>query len=277
MEVIEKFLKDNRIDLSGIDAIVGRGGSCCSVQSGIYAINDQLIKDTREAKGGLYHSSMLGVQLAGEFQKRYGGIMLTGESRSLIKKPGDLLYAGTAVTSGEAEADVIHVGADNFSETILKDAKRYKPAKSMLQHDLNRLLGIVSILIVPTGIGMFLVQYLRVHLTWQQAVLKTVAGMVGMIPEGLVVLTSVALAISIIRLSKTQVLVQDLYSIESLARVDVLCLDKTGTLTQGKMQVQEVVPLNGASLHHIEEVMIASWFFHPRVEFAGVKNKEEER
>ena len=181
--------------------------------------------------------------------------MLTGESKSLIKKPGDLLYAGTAVTSGEAEADVIHVGADNFSETILKDAKRYKPAKSMLQKDLNRLLGIVSILIVPTGIGLFLVQYLRVHLTWQQAVLKTVAGMVGMIPEGLVVLTSVALEISIIRLSKTQVLVQDLYSIESLARVDVLCLDKTGTLTQGKMQVQEVVPLNGASLHHIEEVM----------------------
>ena len=68
MEVIEKFLKDNHIDLTGIDAIVGRGGSCCSVKSGIYAINDQLIKDTREAKGGLYHSSMLGVQLAGEFQ-----------------------------------------------------------------------------------------------------------------------------------------------------------------------------------------------------------------
>ena len=76
MEVIEKFLKDNRIDLTGIDAIVGRGGSCCSVRSGIYAINDLLIKDTREAKGGLYHSSMLGVQLAKEFQKRYGGIML---------------------------------------------------------------------------------------------------------------------------------------------------------------------------------------------------------
>lgn len=181
--------------------------------------------------------------------------MLTGESDRLIKQVGDELYAGTLITSGEAECKVVHTGKDNFSETIMADAKQYKPAKSMLQEDLQKLLKVISIVIVPTGIALFVTQYFALHFAWREAILKTISAMVGMIPEGLVVLTSVALAVSTVRLAQTEVLVQDLYSIESLARVDVLCLDKTGTLTKGTMKVNDVKPLYDADSKHIARIM----------------------
>ncbi len=181
--------------------------------------------------------------------------MLTGESKALIRKQGDLLYAGTIITSGSAECTVLHTGKDNASETIMKDARKYKPARSMLQEELQKILQVITAIIGPVGAALFLTQYFVLHLSWSEAILKTVSALVGMIPEGLVVLTSVALAVSTIRLSRNHVLVQDLYAIESLARVDVLCLDKTGTLTQGTMKVQDVIPLEDADLNHINSIM----------------------
>ena len=181
--------------------------------------------------------------------------ILTGESTNIVKNKGDELLAGTIITSGEATAKIIRVGKENYSETILKDAKKYNTAKSMIREDTTRLLKLISIAIVPLGISLYIVQNRFVGLLWQESIVKTVSALVGMIPEGLVVLTSVALTVSVIRLTRRDVLVQDIYSIESLARVDVVCVDKTGTLTEGKMKVKEVIPLEDASYDQINTIM----------------------
>ena len=181
--------------------------------------------------------------------------MLTGESSVVEKKAGDLLYGGTIITAGEGEAGITAVGEDCFSASILKDAKKYKPAKSQLNEDLNRLLKFISIAIIPVGIILFLMQYRVLNMTRNDAILKTVAAIVGMIPEGLVVLTSIALAVSTVRLLRRKVLVQDLYSIESLARVDTICLDKTGTLTKGSLVVSDAAALLDYEPDYIRDVM----------------------
>lgn len=181
--------------------------------------------------------------------------MLTGESNTVEKKVDADLYGGTIITSGEAQAKIVAVGEDCFSQKILKDAKEYNPAKSQLHDDLEHLLHIISIAIIPVGIILFLVQFTSIGLDWRNAIVKTVAAVVGMIPEGLVVLTSVALAISTIRLLQKKVLVQDLFSIEALARVDTICLDKTGTLTKGTMRVTGMECLHGASEAYVRDVM----------------------
>ena len=169
--------------------------------------------------------------------------MLTGESETVVKQEGLKVFAGTFVTSGSCEVRIQNIGKECVSARIMEEAKKYKRAKSVLQEDLTRMLRIISVAIIPTGIILFATQHYSIGMSWQDADLKTVAAVVGMIPEGLVVLTSIALAVSTVRLSRQSVLVQDLYSIESLARVDCICLDKTGTLTQGSMQVKDMVPL----------------------------------
>ena len=175
--------------------------------------------------------------------------MLTGEPDTVGKKEGAHAYSGTIVTAGTCVAKVYRVGKKCISASIMEEAKKYKKASSKLHEDLEKLLRIISVAIIPTGIILYLVQQNWIGLTWREAAIKTVAAMVGMIPEGLVVLTSVALMVSTIRLSRRQALVQDLFSIESLARVDTICLDKTGTLTAGSMAVSTVIPL----FRHTEE------------------------
>ena len=169
--------------------------------------------------------------------------VLTGESEHVSHYSGDEVSAGTICTSGSASARVVRVGKNCASARIMEEARKYSKVKSELSENLNRLLRIISVAIIPTGLILFATQYWLLGLSWQDAALKSVAAVVGMIPEGLVVLTSIALAVSTMRLSRRQVLVQDLFSIESLARVDVLCLDKTGTLTQGSMKVDSLRPL----------------------------------
>ncbi len=181
--------------------------------------------------------------------------MLTGESDTVIKKAGDPVYAGTIVTAGSAVTKVVKVGKQCAASKIMEDAQKEKHARSVLHDELNRMIRIISIIIIPAGIILFITHYYFIGMTWQDAILKTVAAVVGMIPEGLVVLTSIALAVSTIRLSLNHVLVQDLFSIESLARVDTICLDKTGTLTKGSMEVTDVKPLMGYSLSDIKDIM----------------------
>ena len=181
--------------------------------------------------------------------------MLTGESEHVSHKAGEEISSGTICTSGTAEVQVLRVGKDSASANIMAEAGKYKKAKSELNESLTRLLHIISIAIIPTGIILFATQYFEIGLTWQDADLKTVAAVVGMIPEGLVVLTSIALAVSSMNLAKKQVLVQDLFSIESLARVDTLCLDKTGTLTKGTMKVNDVKPLLDYSTNYAEGLL----------------------
>lgn len=166
--------------------------------------------------------------------------LLTGESDSLNKEEGAQLFSGSFVTSGKALCKVIHVGEDNYMEQITKEAKQFKRHDSVLKKNLNRILKVISIIIIPLGIGLFYKQYYITQVGRKDAVLNTVAALLGMIPEGLVLLTSVAMTLGVLRLARRRTLVQELFCIETLARVDVLCLDKTGTLTEGNICVERV-------------------------------------
>ena len=166
--------------------------------------------------------------------------LLTGESDTVYKKAGDAVYSGTIVLSGDAEVSVTKVGHECQTEKIMEGSKISGFQKSALQKDLQKLIKIVSVLIVPVALILVGMQMGVKGVGYSAIVLNTSAAIIGMIPEGLVVLTSVALAVSTMRLLKLKALVQELYSVEGLARVDVVCLDKTGTLTQGDMQVDHI-------------------------------------
>lgn len=169
--------------------------------------------------------------------------LLTGESDAIQKQPGDPLLSGSFLTEGRLIARLTRVGSDAYAARLTQEAKRIRRPKSALMTDLNRLIHLVSLLLLPIGLLMMAkMLYLR-HLPLQRAVPVTVGAMVGMIPEGLILLTSVALAVGVVRLGRKQTLVQELYGIEGLARADVLCLDKTGTLTTGDMQVEQLLPV----------------------------------
>ena len=166
--------------------------------------------------------------------------LLTGESDNLVKNPGDELFSGSFVTSGEACCQVIHVGKDNYASQITSEAKEFKRHNSELRNSLNAILKVISIIIVPLGAMLFYKQYYIVGDTLKDSVVNMVAAVLGMIPEGLVLLTSVALTLGSMVLATKKTLVQELYCIETLARVDTLCLDKTGTITEGTMKVEDV-------------------------------------
>lgn len=169
--------------------------------------------------------------------------LISGEENSIVKKEGDYLYSGSFIVSGNCTCRVERVGIESYSSKITKEAKYIKKINSEIMRTLNRIVKIMSIIIVPIGIILFLKQY-NMDKNMTDAVINTVAALVGMIPEGLILLTSTVLAVSVIRLSKRKVLVQQLYCIETLARVDTICLDKTGTLTEGIMEVEDVIVLN---------------------------------
>lgn len=175
--------------------------------------------------------------------------LITGESESVTKTKGDNILSGSFVVSGKAIVETIHVGADNYAAKISLEAKYVKKVNSEIMSFINKVIMTVSILIIPIGIFLFMNQ-LETN-TLDDAIVKVVAGLIGMIPEGLVLLTSTVLAISVIRLAQDNVLVQELYCIETLARVDTICLDKTGTLTEGNMEVSQLIPLNGTNMNDI--------------------------
>ena len=175
---------------------------------------------------------------------------ITGESDLVSYKKDDELKSGSFVVVGKVIAKVIHVGNDNYVNTISKDAKYVKPLNSILMNSLNKIIKLVSIFIVPLGLLLFFNQY-NLDKNLESSIVNTVAALLGMIPEGLVLLTSTVLAVSVIRLARLNVLVQELYCIEMLARVDTICLDKTGTITSGKMEVIDVIKLEDYDLNEI--------------------------
>lgn len=168
--------------------------------------------------------------------------LLTGESDNLQKNEGDELFSGSFVTSGEACCQVIHVGKENYASQITSEAKEFKRHNSELRNSLNAILKTISVIIVPMGMLLFYKQYYIAGNGIRDAVVNMVAAVLGMIPEGLVLLTSVALTLGALALTRKNTLVQELYCIETLARVDTLCLDKTGTITAGTMCVEQVQP-----------------------------------
>ena len=175
---------------------------------------------------------------------------ITGEAKTIYKKKGDKLLSGSFIVSGRCLAEVEHVGLDNYVAKISSNTKYSKPVSSEIMRSLNRIVSTISFIIVPVGILLFSSQYSASN-NFNEAITSTVAGIIGMIPEGLVLLTSTVLAVSVIKLSKKKVLVQDLYCIEMLARVDVACLDKTGTITEGKLEVVRDISFNNGDISYI--------------------------
>lgn len=183
---------------------------------------------------------------------------ITGESKTIYKKEGDTLLSGSFIVSGNVIAKVIHVGIDNYTSIISHDAKvMNKEINSQIMKSLNKIVKYISIALIPIGILLLLKQFSLPSNSTSNAVVSVVAALIGMIPEGLILLVSTVLAISVLKLSKYNVLVQDLYSVETLARVDTLCLDKTGTITEGKMHVYDVVLAGSHKMDEIDSAMEA--------------------
>lgn len=169
--------------------------------------------------------------------------LLTGESVAIKKVKGDVLFSGSFIVGGKCYARVDKVGNDTYTAKLASQAKQYQKPKSELMGTLNLLITAIGILIVPLGTLMYLNNYKLLDYNFVATIEQTAGSIIGMIPSGMFLLTSMALAVGVIKLAKKRTLVQDLYSIEMLARADVLCLDKTGTITDGTMKVSNVVQI----------------------------------
>lgn len=194
-----------------------------------YSIGDQVVTDCSVAEGDCEVNESL----------------LTGESDLIYKKAGDTLLSGSFVSGGQCYARAERVGKDNYSSKILNGVQYSKKACSEIMNFLKKLIKGISFAIIPIGILLFVNQYRTFSYEINPAIIGTSSALIGMIPEGLVLLTSTAFALSVIRLSKHNILMQDIYCVETLARVDTFCLDKTGTITQGILNVVGVVPRGG--------------------------------
>lgn len=236
-EIRSKKIIDKLSIMSAPTALILRDGEMYDIP-----VDDVVLDDV------LYLST--GKQIASDSIVVSGGIevnesLLTGESDAINKKVGDILYAGSFVVSGNCQARVERVAKDNYIEKLTNQAKKYKKPKSDLLKTLTAFIRVIAIIIIPLGTLVFLSQYPESKwgndAEYVEAVLTTSGAVVGMIPSGLFLLTSIALAVGVIRLAQNHTLVQELYCIEMLARVDVLCLDKTGTITDGTMAVKTVI------------------------------------
>ncbi|MEE1154371.1 MAG: cation-translocating P-type ATPase [Acutalibacteraceae bacterium] len=184
--------------------------------------------------------------------------LLTGESDAVFKEIGDTLISGSFIVSGKCTVKADKVGEENYASKVFSGAKYVKKIDSKIMKSLNFIIKTMSIVIVPVGLLLFWRQFMATNYTdLQEAVVSTVAALVGMIPEGLILLTSTVLAVGVIRLSKQKVLVQEMYCIETLARVDVLCLDKTGTITEGCMVVESTHTVEGINTSQLDNILNA--------------------
>ena len=187
--------------------------------------------------------------------------LLTGEEDSVEKQPGDRIHSGSVVLAGRGRVELTAVGENCGAAALAREAKHNPQAKkSEMTRSLDRLILFLGLALVPVGIILFRQEYMVLKLPLRESTEGTVAALVGMIPEGLYLLTSVALAVSAQKLSKSRVLVQDMNSIEALARVDVLCVDKTGTITEPDMEVENLLPLGDALLpEQLEDILTAMY------------------
>jgi cation-transporting P-type ATPase E len=172
--------------------------------------------------------------------------LLTGEADPITKAPGDAVMSGSFVVTGIGAYRATKVGPEAYAAKLAEEASKFSLVKSELRNGINRILQFVTYLLVPAGLLTIYTQFFTTHAGWRESVLRTVGALVPMVPEGLVLLTSVAFAVGVIRLGQRQCLVQELPAIEGLARVDVVCADKTGTLTESGMRVAEVSAVSAA-------------------------------
>lgn len=184
--------------------------------------------------------------------------LLTGESDTILKQKGDKLLSGSYVVSGKCHSKVEKVGKDNFAAQITSETKKYKRAESELVNSMKKVTNFTSFVIIPVGIILFVQAYFFRNVDITNSVVSTAAALLGMLPKGLMLLITISLATGVIKLAKKRVLVQDLYSVETLAHIDTLCLDKTGTITEGRMKVDNVKVYNEKCMpHSIQKMMTA--------------------
>jgi cation-transporting ATPase E len=169
--------------------------------------------------------------------------LLTGEADPVVKRPGDAVMSGSFVVAGSGAFTATRVGREAYASQLAEEARRFSLVNSELRNGINRILKFVTYAIIPAGISLIITQFIVNDDDLPEAIRRMVGGLVPMVPEGLVLLTSLAFAVGVVRLGKKQCLVQELPAIEGLARVDTVCLDKTGTLTEASMDVDEVLPL----------------------------------
>ncbi|WP_329339610.1 cation-translocating P-type ATPase [Streptomyces sp. NBC_01352] len=190
--------------------------------------------------------------------------LLTGEADPVVKRPGDQVMSGSFVVAGGGAFKATKVGREAYAVQLAEEASRFTLVHSELRSGISTILKYVTWMMVPTAIGLIISQLVVKDNDLKDSIARTVGGIVPMVPEGLVLLTSVAFAIGVIRLGRKQCLVQELPAIEGLARVDTVCLDKTGTLTEGGMDVTEVRALNGSDASYVEKVLGALGESDPR-------------
>lgn len=248
-EIISKKIIDRLSLLSEVKVSVVRDGTVCEV-----GIEEIVLDDVTELKTG-NQVVCDSVVLTGEVEVNES--FITGESDPVTKIKGDVLLSGSFIVSGVVRARVDHIGSDNYVSTISNGAKYMKKVNSVIMDSFEKLLRIISLFIIPIGIIMYFSQLNATNFNVTESIFATVAALIGMIPEGLVLLTSSVMAVSVIRLSRYKVLVQQLHSIETLARVDVICLDKTGTLTEGNMELQKVIPYDKNTLQSVNDILNA--------------------
>ncbi|MEU6260001.1 cation-translocating P-type ATPase [Streptomyces sp. NPDC047043] len=190
--------------------------------------------------------------------------LLTGEADPVVKKPGDQVMSGSFVVAGGGAFKATKVGREAYAAQLAEEASRFTLVHSELRTGISTILKYVTWMMIPTAIGLVISQLVVKEHGFKDSVARTVGGIVPMVPEGLVLLTSVAFAIGVIRLGRKQCLVQELPAIEGLARIDTVCLDKTGTLTEGGMDVTELRPLQGADESYVRKALGALGESDPR-------------
>ncbi|WP_155971001.1 cation-translocating P-type ATPase [Streptococcus ruminantium] len=184
--------------------------------------------------------------------------MLTGESDLILKNQGTELLSGSYLVSGQVYAQVTHVGADNYANKLMLEAKTHKPIVSRILYNMDKIAKFTGKIIIPFGLALFLEAFFIKLLPLKDSVVTSSTALLGMLPKGIALLTITSLLTAVIKLGMKNILVQEMYSVETLARVDVLCLDKTGTITQGKMTVDKLLPLaNRYSLDTIQHILAA--------------------
>ena len=250
-ELRAKKVLDSLSVISAPRAHVVRNGEVREVQ-----VHELVLGDVVELRAGAQVVAD-GVVITGD-SLEVDESLLTGEADAVVKAEGDRVLSGSAVVAGTGRVQLTEVGADNYAAKLADEARRFTLVNSPLRNDVNRIVTWVGILIVPVGLLLASSQFWRRDQGWQEAIISTVAGLVGMVPEGLVLLTSVAFAVGVVRLAKRRCLVQELPAIEVLARVDVLCADKTGTITEGSLAVADVKVIDdGAERSDVDDALSA--------------------
>ena len=267
LEIRAKLKLDKLSILSSPTAKVMRAGKRTDIPVEQIVVDDILILSA----GQQVPADCIAVEGIAELNES----LLTGESVPIRKEDGDLLYAGSFIASGQIAVRVDKIGEDTYISKLTSRAKKYKRPNSEIMNSINLFIRVIGVIIIPVAVVMFFTNYRNGTSSWEIlqsqggfwynlikgseslsiAIQKTASVVIGMIPSGLLLLTTVALSTGMIRLAKYNTLVQDMYSLEMLARVNVLCLDKTGTITDGRMKVSDCILLNATGEYGVDDIL----------------------